>query len=348
MGSVARVRGRQGSILTGWDPLGTGWLPQPQPQSWALPPSHLPAQCPHFPASPSDIGVLIRGAMSLLPLQPLIPTGARAPGEGSSSATASLLRVSRHIPWEAPNLGVPYCQDSSHHTLYQPETRPFRGMTVTDEAPTFIEPRTPLWSVASEVAVPALPYTTCVTHSVSAPASAAVPRGTNAHRADCRRCECQVVPHKLVQHHVLVRGCPRAGLGWVTAHNHAVMWMLLTHVVDEDTEWREGVPCHFARRGRAGDHVALSGAAACVGPLPPPISSSEDSWLLSSWREGLRVKVPGWGNALEASSPHGTLLRVTGASKQRPSSWSRASAGRDRYQELSRCVRNAGAALQSG
>lgn len=154
MGSVARVRGRQGSILTGWDPLGTGWLPQPKPQSWALPPSHLPAQCPHFPASPSDIGVLIGGAMSLLPLQPLIPTGARAPGEGSS-ATASLLSVSRHIPWEAPNLGVPYCQDSSHHTLYQPETRPFRDMTVTDEAPTFIEPRTPsgVWPVR----LPSLP-----------------------------------------------------------------------------------------------------------------------------------------------------------------------------------------------
>lgn len=119
------------------------------------------------------------------------------------------------------------------------------------------------------------------------------PRGTNAHRADCRRGECQVVLHKLVQRHVHVRYCPRAGLGWVTAHNHAVMWILLTHVVDEDTEWREGVPCHLARRGRAGDHVALSGAAACVCPLPPPVSSSEDSWLLSSWREGLIVRVPG-------------------------------------------------------
>lgn len=81
-----------------------------QAQVLGTAPRHQP-QCPHFPASPTDIGVLIKGAMSICPLQPLIPVPLEpeSPGEGSSSCTASLLSViGRRIPWEAPNFGVPY------------------------------------------------------------------------------------------------------------------------------------------------------------------------------------------------------------------------------------------------
>lgn len=72
------------------------------------------------------------------------------------------------------------------------------------------------------------------------------------------------------------------------------MWVLLTHFVDEELEWREVVPCHMARRGRAGVRLALSGATAlCCLPAPSPVSAGGLEWLLTSWGAALRVRVPG-------------------------------------------------------
>lgn len=42
----------QGSTLIRWGPLGTSWLPQAKPRSWALPPFHLPAPVSSFPGQP--------------------------------------------------------------------------------------------------------------------------------------------------------------------------------------------------------------------------------------------------------------------------------------------------------
>lgn len=78
------------------------------------------------------------------------------------------------------------------------------------------------------------------------------------------------------------------GLGWVTSHNHAVMWVLLTHSV----EWREVVPCHMATGAEAGVRLALSEATGGVAPATSESGGLEG--LLSSRRAALRVRVLAW------------------------------------------------------
>lgn len=75
----------------------------PGPGSWRRPPPTSQPPRSHFPASPSDTGVLIKGAMSILLLWPLIPVpaGARGPRRGKqllASAGVSPRRLSRRCP----------------------------------------------------------------------------------------------------------------------------------------------------------------------------------------------------------------------------------------------------------
>lgn len=77
MGSLASVVGGggqagQGSTPEGWGtglslPARNKLVSSGQPRVWGAAPSHLQAPVPSFPASLSDTGVLIKGAMSICP-----------------------------------------------------------------------------------------------------------------------------------------------------------------------------------------------------------------------------------------------------------------------------------------